>query len=166
MVLNQILYFNLIWVCMMCNPNKTTTSRSGWIFLIKNVLTKSLDLLLSSLRSFSRESHVTRCCVTSTSCKEDTTKYKNTIMIYMYSNVMYKYFQIQQYVTWSKGMSRRSQILFKRYWPQNSSNSFVLYCFQHWRIAHKSETNIHFSLDHITYDINAFQLCNCQTCYQ
>ena len=33
------------------------------------------------------------------------------------------------YVTWSRGMSRMSEMLFRRYWQKQCSNSFVLYCF-------------------------------------
>ena len=33
------------------------------------------------------------------------------------------------YVTWSRGMSRMSAMLFLRYWQKQCSNSFVLYCF-------------------------------------
>ena len=45
------------------------------------------------------------------------------------------------YVTWSRGMSRMSVMLFLRYWPKWCSNFFVLlYCFQHWQILHNSVT--------------------------
>ena len=40
------------------------------------------------------------------------------------------YMILQINVTWSRGMSRMSQILFLRYQLGISSNSFVLYCFQ------------------------------------
>ena len=43
-------------------------------------------------------------------------------------------------VTWSRGMSRMSQILLLRYWRRKSSNSFVLFCFQYWYIDHNSVT--------------------------
>ena len=33
------------------------------------------------------------------------------------------------YVTWSRGMSRMSEMLFLRYWQNQCSNSFVSYCF-------------------------------------
>ena len=37
-------------------------------------------------------------------------------------------------------MSQMSQILFLRYRQRKHSNSFVLYCFQHWYIAYNSVT--------------------------
>ena len=49
-------------------------------------------------------------------------------------------FMIKQNVTWSRGMSWMSDILFFRYWQRKRLNSFVLYCFQYWWIAHNSVT--------------------------
>ena len=43
-------------------------------------------------------------------------------------------------MTWSRGMSPMSQILFLRYRQRKHSNFFVLYCFQRWYIAHNSVT--------------------------
>ena len=45
-----------------------------------------------------------------------------------------------RYVTWSRGMSWMSEILFLWYWQRKRSNSFVLYCFQYWQIAHNFVT--------------------------
>ena len=44
------------------------------------------------------------------------------------------------HVTWSRGMSRMSEILFLIYWQKQCSNSFVLYCFYHCQILHNSVT--------------------------
>ena len=52
----------------------------------------------------------------------------------------YIIFQTLSYVTWSRGMSRMPVILILRYWQKQCSNSFVLYCFQHWQILHNSAT--------------------------
>ena len=60
----------------------------------------------------------------------------------LYSCIVYKLMTrlLAQYVTWSRGMSRMSQILFLRY-RQRKHQISVLYCFhQHWFIARNSVT--------------------------
>ena len=44
------------------------------------------------------------------------------------------------YVTWSRGVSRMSQILLLRYKQWKSSNPFILHCFEGWLMAHNSVT--------------------------
>ena len=44
------------------------------------------------------------------------------------------------YVTWSRGMSQMSGMMFLRYWQKQCSHSFVSYCFKHCQILHNSVT--------------------------